>query len=47
MFFKVLSVWKMICAQVSMDTLGWDHFHPMKARSDVSESLDCFVEENQ
>ena len=47
MFPKVLSVQKMDCAQVYMDTLGWDHFHPMKSRSEASESLNCFVKENQ
>ena len=44
---KVLSVWKMNCAQVYMDTLGWNHFHPMNSKSEASESLDHFVKENQ
>ena len=47
MFPKVLSVWKMNCAQVYMDMLGWDHFHPMKSKSEAGESLDHFVKENQ
>ena len=47
MFPKVLSVQKMDCTQVYMDTLGWDHFHPMKSRSEAGESLNHFVEENQ
>ena len=47
MFPKVLSVQKMNYTQVYMDTLGWDNFHPMKSRSEASESLNCFVKENQ
>ena len=47
MFPKVLSVWKMDCTQVYMDTLGWDHFHPMKSRSEAGEFLNHFVKENQ
>ena len=47
MFPKVLSVWKMNRTQVYIDTLGWDHFHPMKSQSEAGESLDHFVKENQ
>ena len=47
MFPKVQSIRKMNCAQIYTDTLGWDHFHPMRAKSEAGESLDRFVDENQ
>jgi len=47
MFPQVKSVNGKTCAQVYTDGLGWDHFYPMKARSEAGDTLDMFVQENQ
>ena len=47
MFPKVKSLRGHTCAQVFTDTLGWDHFYPMKAKSEAGEALSHFVEDTK
>ena len=46
-FLQVKSVRLNTCAQLYTDCLGYDHFYPMRKRSEAGYSLESFVQDNQ